>query len=120
MICEAGLNSNKKGEAMASPVKLICRCLIRSRSFGDYVDAAAVFIEQHFAGSEGKERPIAADADVFARGKFAAALTDDDAAGSDKFATERFYAKPFADAVASVANAALTFFMCHSELKVGG
>ena len=43
----------------------------------------------------------------------AAALADNDASGGDKFAAKRLHAQPFADAVASVANAALTFFMCH-------
>ena len=46
--------------------------------------------------------------------KFRAALADDDAAGGDEFAAKFFYAEPFADAVAPVANAALTFLMCHT------
>ncbi len=109
----------KKARLLASPLKSLMKDLIRGDGFSHDVDAAAVFIEQHFAVLEGEQCPIAADADVFACGKFTAALTDDDAAGGDEFATERFNAKPFADAVASVANAALTFFMCHKFLKLG-
>ena len=45
--------------------------------------------------------------------KLRAALADEDAAGGDKFAAITFYAEPLADAVAPVADAALTFLMCH-------
>ena len=91
--------------------------LVRSGGFGDDVHAAAVFVEHHFAIGERKQRPVATGADVFAGDKFAAALTDDDAARRDNLPAKFFYAQPFADAVASVLYAALTFFMCH---KSGG
>jgi hypothetical protein len=81
--------------------------------FGNNIDAAAVFVEQDFAIGEGKESPIAADADVFAGQKFAAALADEDAASGNELAAKLFYAEAFADAVATVTYAALTFFMCH-------
>ena len=91
---------------------IFANLVLRRRGFGHDVDAATVLVELHFAGLEREQGPIAADADVFAGGKFAAALADDNAAGADDFAAERFYAEPFADAVTSVLDAALTFFMC--------
>jgi len=83
-------------------------------SFRDDVDALAVLVELDLAVDKRKERPIAAGADIRAGRKFRAALADDDAARGDELAAVAFYAKPFAGAVASVANAALTFFMCHN------
>ncbi len=47
--------------------------------------------------------------------KFAAALADEDAAGGYGLAAKFFYAEALADAVASVFDAALTFFMCHKS-----
>ena len=58
-------------------------------------------------------RGLAARADVVARHELGAALADDDAARADDLASEGFHAQPFADAVAAVANASLTFLMCH-------
>ena len=77
-----------------------------------------VFVEGDFAVHEREERPIAARADVFTCDKLRAALPDDDAAGGDRFAAIRFHAEPFADAVAAVTNAALTFLVCHKKLMV--
>src|SRR5580692_8597075 len=95
--------------------------LVRSGGFRDDIDAAAVFIEQHFAGLQGKQCPIAANAYVLARHKFAAALAHDDAARGHEFAAKCFHAQTLADAVTPVAYAALTFFMCHKleNLRVG-
>src|SRR5581483_3453850 len=87
--------------------------LILRRGFGHHVHAAAFLVEHDLAVREGEQCPVATGADIFARDKFAAALANDDAAGGDERAAKFFYAKPFADAVASVLDAALTFFMCH-------
>jgi hypothetical protein len=113
-----GIFENKKGEARSLALRKIPK-LIRRRHFGglggvgDNIDAAAILVEQNRAIGEGKEGPIAPDADVLAGQKFAAALTDEDAASGNDLAAKFFYAKTFADAVASVTYAALTFFMCH-------
>jgi hypothetical protein len=40
-------------------------------------------------------------------------LADDDAAGADEFAAVGFDAQALAYTVASIANASLTFLMCH-------
>src|SRR5277367_3094986 len=92
--------------------------ILRGGGFGHDVHAAAVLVELHLAVHERKERPIAARADIFARDKFAAALAHDDAARADDRAAKFFYAQPFADAVAPVADAALTFFMCHNLVSL--
>jgi hypothetical protein len=46
---------------------------------------------------------------ILARDKLGATLTNEDASGRHKFATEPFYAQPLADAVTSIPDAALTF-----------
>src|ERR1017187_8770025 len=83
-----------------------------------HVHAPAVLVEDDFAVHEREKRPVAPRADIFARDKLRAALPDNDAAGGDRFAAKRFHAEPFADAVAAVADAALTFLMCHKKLRV--
>src|SRR5258706_15560017 len=99
-------------------MKMFCRALVcRGGGFHD-VHAATVFVELHRAALECEERPIAARADIRARHELAAALADDDAAGSDDFAAIRLHAETLADAVASVPYAALTFFMCHKPEKL--
>ena len=95
------------------------RRLIFCGGFGHDVHPGAVLVELHPAVGEREERPIAARADIFARDELAAALAHDDAARADDRAAKFFYAKPFADAVAPVADAALTFLMCHKLLVMG-
>ena len=63
--------------------------------------------------AEGEDREIAAEADVFARMDVRAALSDDDAAGRDELSAVGFDSTHFRFAVATVAAAGLTFFMCH-------
>ena len=52
--------------------------------------------------------------DVLACDKLGTALADEDAAGGDKLTAKFFDAEALADAIASVAYAALTFLMCHN------
>jgi hypothetical protein len=61
----------------------------------------------------GEQRVVAAHADVFAGVHTRAALTDDDAAGGDQFATEAFNAESFGLRNATVEGTAASFFMCH-------
>jgi len=98
---------------VASPDKMISR-LILGRSFGDDIDAVAAFIEGDLAIGEGEQRPIATGADVLTGDELRAALADEDAAGGDELAAKSFYSEAFADAIAPVPDAALTFFMCHN------
>jgi hypothetical protein len=66
-----GIFENKKGEARSLALRKIPK-LIRRRHFGglggvgDNIDAAAILVEQNRAIGEGKEGPIAPDADVLA------------------------------------------------------
>ena len=87
----------------------------RLRRCGHDVHAAAVPVEPDFAVRQREQGPIAARADILARDELRAALPNDDAASGDGLAAKRFYAEPFTDAVASVPDAALTFFMCHTS-----
>src|SRR5579884_2696033 len=92
----------------------MCECsVVRGSRGGNDVDALAALVELDFAVHEGEQRPIAAGADILPGGKFRAALADEYAAGGDKFPAIAFHAQSFARAVASVADAALTFFVCH-------
>ena len=50
--------------------------------------------------------------------KFRAALAHQNAAGGNQFAAKAFYSQPFANAVAPIADAALTFFVCHKLLVI--
>src|SRR5438105_4740555 len=77
------------------------------------IDAPSAAIESDAAIDERENCVIAAEADVFARQKFCAALAHDNVSGDNRFAAESFYAETFADAVAAVLNTALSFFVCH-------
>src|SRR5207302_290457 len=77
------------------------------------IDATAAAIESDAAVNERENCVIATEADIFAWQKFCPALANDNVSGDDRFAAESFYAETFADAVAAVLNAALSFFMCH-------
>jgi len=103
---------------LASPEINRCESVLRGGGFGNDVHTAALLVKQDLAIGERKQRPVAARADVPARNKLAAALADNDAAGGHKLAAKFFYTKAFADAVAPVLYAALTFFMCHKILSV--
>src|SRR6266496_2154129 len=81
---------------------------------GDDIHAAAAFVECNFAIDEGEQSPIAAGADVLTSDEFGAALADENATGGDQLAEKPVNSEAFADAVTSVADAALTFFMCHN------
>jgi len=82
---------------------------------GLHVDAAAVFVEQHLAIYQGKQCPVASGANILAGDELRAALPNQNTARRDSLTAKFFYAKPFADAVASITNAALSFFMCHNS-----
>jgi hypothetical protein len=77
------------------------------------VDPSPAPIEADVAVDQGENCVIAAEPDVFPGEELRAALPDNDVAGHDQLAAESFYTEPFADAVAAVLNAALSFFMSH-------
>ena|SRR5438270_5482583 len=79
------------------------------------IDAATTTIEADVPINQREDRVIAAEPNVFSRLKLRAALAKNNVAGQDSLAAETFYPEPFADAVATVLNAALSFFVSHKE-----
>jgi len=88
----------------------------RKRTYTHTFLGAAIPLEFHIAVNGGKEGVVATTADIRSRIDTSAALTHDDGAGSHEFAVEAFYTEHFRLAVATIARAAYTFFMCHLEL----
>jgi len=78
-----------------------------------HVDPLAVHVEVHFSLHQGGQGPVPARPDISAGDELGAALPDEDAAGGDELAAKSFYAEPFADAVASVADTAAAFLVSH-------
>ena len=70
-------------------------------------------IETHAPINQSENCVITPEPNVFARQKFCAALTYNDVARHNRLAAEFFHTQPFADAVAPVLNAALSFLMSH-------
>src|SRR5437763_12062952 len=70
-------------------------------------------VEAHVPIDQRKNRIVAAEPDILARQKFRPALADNDIAGDDQLASKFFNAQPFADAIAPVLYAALSFFVSH-------
>jgi hypothetical protein len=83
------------------------------------IDPPTCAIEPDVAVNEREDRVITAKADVLTRQKLRPALAHDDVAGHDHLAAEFFHTEPFADAVAAVLDAALSFFVSHRK-KVKG
>jgi hypothetical protein len=107
---------NKKGEADGLAAKIWPQCLRSSRCryrYGFDIDPGAGLIEFDFTIDESEQRPVASGSNVVAGDKFRSALPDEDAARSNELTAISFHAQPFADAIAPVADAALTFLMCH-------
>ncbi len=100
------------GVVTAATLKLFP--VMRSRAtamVGLHAPSAA--IELHHAALEGEEGEVAPASDIAAGEKFLPALADEDVAGDDRLAAEFFHAEALADAVASVLDASLSFFMGH-------
>jgi hypothetical protein len=70
-------------------------------------------IEPHIAVNQSKNCVIATQAHIFAGQKLRAALTKDNISGDNHFAAEFFDAQPLADTIATVLDAALSFFVSH-------
>jgi hypothetical protein len=75
--------------------------------------ATVGFIKPDHAIGEGEEGVIAAHADIVSRTVASAPLPNQNIASEDGFTAELFHAESFTNAIASVTNATLTFFMCH-------
>jgi len=82
------------------------------------IDPPAGTIEAHASVDQGEDGVVAAEADILARDKLGAALPNNDIARDDGFAAKFLNAEPFADAVAPVFDAALSFFMGHKIIPL--
>jgi hypothetical protein len=104
----------KKARPMTSPRQSVPASLIaggcRRRQ---HVNPFAAFVELHLAIDQREQGPVAARSDILAGNELRAPLADEDAARGDKFTAKTFHAQPLADAVASVADAAAAFLVCH-------
>lgn len=80
------------------------------------IHTASVFVELHMAIHKRPNGVVTPKADIAAGDELGPALAEDDIAGDDGFSAEFFYPETFADAVASVFDAALSFFMGHKML----
>ena len=72
-------------------------------------------VEANLAVDERKDGVVATEADVATGKELCATLADDDVTGDDSLVTEFLHAEALADAVASVLDASLSFFMCHGS-----
>jgi hypothetical protein len=75
----------------------------------------ACLIELNLSVNQSEQCPIAACANIQSGHELGAALANQNAACGDKFSAIPFNPEPFANAVAAVANTALTFLMCHKS-----
>jgi hypothetical protein len=107
-------DGNKKGEARGPRPEKRLGIVARQGGRGNDVDAATFTVKPHLAILQREQGPITTGAHIVARDELGAALADEDAAGGDQFTAKSFHTQPFADAVASVAAAALTFLVCHN------
>jgi len=108
-------SASSEDEALVENTVLATRLVRRSHRDRINIHPAAFAIETDGAVHEGEDGVVAAEADVLARHKLRAALTDDDVAGDDRLAAVNFNAEALADAVAPVLDGSLTFFMSHIE-----
>lgn len=83
------------------------------------VHATTGAVEANGTVNEGEDGVVASETDVAARKILGATLTDDDVSGDNALGTEFLHAKTLADAVASVLDASLSFFMGHCSRVLG-
>jgi hypothetical protein len=79
------------------------------------IDTPSATIESDAAVHQCKNRVIATESNVLSGHKLCAALADNDVAGDDHLAAKSLDAETFADAVAAVLDATLSFFVSHLE-----
>jgi hypothetical protein len=80
------------------------------------VHTATVAVKFYVAIHKCPDRVVTAEADIAAGFEFGSTLAENDIPGYDGLAAEFFNAKTLADAVASVFDTALSFFMSHKKL----
>jgi len=90
----------------------LIRAHLRQGRFDIYT--TTVSIEAYNTVYEGENGVIPTKPNILSRQKLSAALANNDVSGNDWLATELLHAEAFANAIASILNAALTFLMCHT------
>jgi hypothetical protein len=80
------------------------------------VHTATIAVKFHVAIHKSPDRVVTAEADIATGLEFGSTLAENDIPSDDGLAAEFFNAKTLADAVASVFNTALSFFMSHKKL----
>jgi len=83
------------------------------------VHAASCTVKADPAIDQGEDRVITPETDIASGNELGAALADDDVSGNDRLVAEFLHAETLADAVASVLDASLSFFMGHGGGWVG-
>jgi hypothetical protein len=86
------------------------------RLCGNDVDPATGAIKTYLAVDQGENGVIAAEPNIFARQELRAPLPDNDVTGNNGLTAELLYAQSLADAIATVFDASLSFFMSHWEI----
>jgi hypothetical protein len=86
------------------------------RSNWNNVHTATIAVKFYVAIHKCPDRVVTAEANIAAGLEFGSTLAEDDVTGDDGLAAEFFNAKTLADAVASVFDTALSFFMSHKKL----
>ena len=87
------------------------------RSSRDHVHPATASIEPHLPVNQGENSVVAPQPDVLAGKKLCPALADENIAGKHLLRAEFLYSEALADAVATIFDAALSFFVCHWEVE---
>jgi hypothetical protein len=80
------------------------------------VHTATTAVKFHVAVHKSPDRVVTAEADIAAGLEFGSTLAENDIPGDDGLAAEFFNSETLADAVASVFDTALSFFMSHKKL----
>ena len=83
----------------------------------DHVDAATVLVELNLTVDQGEQGVIVPSSDPTAGVPLGSALTDQDVAGPNLFATELLNATSLSVAVATVAAGSLSFLVCHRSVR---
>src|SRR3989442_576156 len=97
------------------PSTALYRLVLRRlhRIYADSVALLVLVLELHDAVHDGEEAVVAGAADVAARVKLGAPLSDEDAAGRDELAAVSLHPQVLRARVAPVARGADAFLVCH-------
>jgi hypothetical protein len=109
-------NNKKRAECVGAFLRFIELWNGLVRGNWHNVHTATITVKFHVAIHKSPDRVVTAEADIAAGLEFGSTLAEDDIPGDDGLAAEFFNAKTLADAIASVFDTALSFFMSHKKL----